>query len=114
MIVRRRAPLYLKIAKYHATYVIQEAGPEVLEVFVMESTGCFDQKAEKFIQKIARLAFPGTEDNPDPDGLRSLFTCRFRQRLSVANALGMAAIFQRWIKFCVNGSVVQRGRAAGG
>ena len=108
------SPYQAKRGHYESAYVIGEMGPDALLVFVMESTGAFHDKADDAIQQTARLAHPGVEGYSDPDGLRSLFTCRMRQRLSVPNARGLGRIFQCWINECVGVAAPGVGYIGGG
>ena len=70
-------------------------GPFALRPFVMESTGIFRPKAEELIKWLAEQAHPSMGSDADVDVLRSLFTARTRQRLSVALHRGTAFIFRR-------------------
>ena len=92
-----------KIRDYLNYWQLSQDGPFALRPFVMESTGAFHSKAEELIKWLAEQAHPSMGSDADVDGLRSLFTARTRQRLSVALHRGNAFIFRRWYSVCYKG-----------
>ena len=92
-----------KLRKYKARWEIEELGAMAFVVMAMETYGAFHKDTESLIQWMAQGLFPPAEGNDDPDGLRSQFTCRFRQRISVAIAKGNYRIMSVFKERCLPG-----------
>jgi hypothetical protein len=76
---------------------VSTTGARPVIAWVSESTGSLHSEVEKRIEQIGALTYP-------LDGLRGLYVCHSRQRMSVANVRGIGKIFQRWMDKRVYGA----------